>query len=100
MIDLAPDDRVPGHRDPVIDPPSGRRRSSSTTACASSRPRRRSSRRPAARYELSQQLWGRELPPIQRRFAVAETLSHLERLVLEGDAKRVGDDRLVLYTSA
>ena len=44
-------------------------------------------------------VFGRELAPTQRRFAVAETLSHLERLVQEGRAARSGDDNRVFYTS-
>jgi glyoxylase-like metal-dependent hydrolase (beta-lactamase superfamily II) len=53
---------------------------------------------PQSGYDLSHALFGRELPPIQRRFAVAETLSHLERLVALGRALRREDDRLVSYT--
>ena len=48
---------------------------------------------PRSGYEVSHDLFGRELPPIQRRFAVAETLSHLERLVVLGRAARAEDDR-------
>jgi glyoxylase-like metal-dependent hydrolase (beta-lactamase superfamily II) len=55
-------------------------------------------RTPRSGFELSHALFGRELPPIQRRFAVAETLSHLERLVALGRAARQEDDRLVAYT--
>jgi glyoxylase-like metal-dependent hydrolase (beta-lactamase superfamily II) len=43
---------------------------------------------PRTSYEVSLALFGRELPPIQRRFAVAEALSHLERLVVLGRAER------------
>jgi hypothetical protein len=50
-------------------------------------------------YEISLDVFGHELAPTQRRFAVAETLSHLERLVGEGRAARSGDDDLVSYTS-
>jgi glyoxylase-like metal-dependent hydrolase (beta-lactamase superfamily II) len=50
-------------------------------------------------YEISHVVFGRELPPIQRRFAVAETLSHLERLVVLGRAARAEDDRSVTYTA-
>ena len=50
-------------------------------------------------YEISHVVFGRELPPIQRRFAVAETLSHLERLVVLGRAARSEDDRIVTYTA-
>jgi glyoxylase-like metal-dependent hydrolase (beta-lactamase superfamily II) len=51
-------------------------------------------------YDLSHGLFGSGLPPIQRRFAVAETLSHLERLVALGRARRTGDGRIVSYTAA
>jgi glyoxylase-like metal-dependent hydrolase (beta-lactamase superfamily II) len=49
-------------------------------------------------YEISLRLFGDDLSPTQQRFAVAETLSHLERLVREGRAARGGDDRTVTYT--
>lgn len=49
-------------------------------------------------YEVSLDVFGAELGPTQRRFAVAETLSHLERLVREGRARRSGDDGTVTYT--
>jgi glyoxylase-like metal-dependent hydrolase (beta-lactamase superfamily II) len=55
-------------------------------------------REPRSGYEVSHALFGSELAPIQRRFAVAETLSHLERLVAEGRADRREDDRGVAYT--
>ncbi len=55
---------------------------------------------PRSGFELSHALFGRELPPIQRRFAVAETLSHLERLVALGRAVRREDDRSVAYTGS
>jgi glyoxylase-like metal-dependent hydrolase (beta-lactamase superfamily II) len=54
---------------------------------------------PRGGYEVSLSLFGRELEPIQRRFAVAETLSHLERLVALGRAARHEDDRTVTYTA-
>jgi glyoxylase-like metal-dependent hydrolase (beta-lactamase superfamily II) len=53
---------------------------------------------PRGGYEVSHALFGSELAPIQRRFAVAETLSHLERLVAVGRALRHEDDRGVAYT--
>ena len=49
-------------------------------------------------YEVSLSLFGRELGPTQRRFAVAETLSHLERLVCVGQARRSGNVERVTYT--
>lgn len=54
---------------------------------------------PRSGFELSHAVFGRELPPAQRRFAVAETLSHLERLVVLERAIRHEDDRRVTYTA-
>jgi glyoxylase-like metal-dependent hydrolase (beta-lactamase superfamily II) len=49
-------------------------------------------------YEVSLALFGQDLAPAARRFAVAETLSHLERLVAEGRVRRHGDRQTVSYT--
>ena len=54
---------------------------------------------PRSGFDVSHDLFGVDLPPIHRRFAVAETLSHLERLVVLGRAARVEDDRTVAYTA-
>jgi glyoxylase-like metal-dependent hydrolase (beta-lactamase superfamily II) len=43
---------------------------------------------PLTGYEVSYPLFGDDLGPAARRFAVAETLSHLERLVRDGRAER------------
>ena len=43
---------------------------------------------PLTGYEVSYPLFGADLRPAARRFAVAETLSHLERLVRDGRAER------------
>lgn len=55
---------------------------------------------PRTGFTLSYDLFGRDLPAIQRRFAIAETLSHLERLVATGRASRREDDRTTAYTAA
>ena len=54
---------------------------------------------PRSGFEVSHDLFGTALPAIQRRFAVAEALSHLERLVVLGRARRHEDDRAVAYTA-
>jgi glyoxylase-like metal-dependent hydrolase (beta-lactamase superfamily II) len=98
-IELAPRIAYPGHGEPVTDP-AGRAREliahhrdrlEQTAAALDGRPR--------SGYEVSQALFGGTLSPTQRRFAVAETLSHLERLVLEGGAERAGNGRGILYTA-
>ena len=55
---------------------------------------------PRTGYEVSLALFGRDLTPSARRFAVAEALSHLERLVAEGRARRTGRADPVSYTAA
>lgn len=54
---------------------------------------------PRSAYDVSIPLFGGDLKPSARRFAVAETLSHLERLVLAGAARRIEDDGGVTYTA-
>ena len=55
---------------------------------------------PRSAYEVSVELFGTSLDASGRRFALAETLAHLERLVQEDRAVRAGDDRDVSYTAA
>ena len=57
-------------------------------------------RRTQSGYRLSFALFGADLPASGRRFAIAETLSHLERLVNEGAARREEGDGAVTYTAA
>lgn len=97
-IELAPRIVYPGHGDPIDDASSRareliehhRRRLDETAAALLDGPR--------TAYEVSLSLFGRELGPTQRRFAVAETLSHLERLVREGRASHSGDGQPLTYT--
>ena len=92
---------LPGHGDP-IDDPAGRvrelqehhRARLEETASALGREGRHTG------YELSFALFGSDLRPAGRRFAVAETLSHVERLVREGTARRHEEDGAVTYTAA
>jgi len=100
LIELAPRLVYPGHGEPVEDAPARaraliehhRRRLDETEAALGDEPR--------TAFAVSHVLFGRELSPTQRRFAVAEALSHLERLVREGRAERGGDDAIVTYTGA
>ena len=98
-IELAPRVAYPGHGEPIHDAAARaseliehhRVRLDDHEAALAAEPR--------TAYEISLHVFGRELAPTQRRFAVAETLSHLERLVREGRAARSGDDNRVFYTS-
>lgn len=99
-IELAPRIVYPGHGEPIEDAAGRareliehhRHRLDETLAALAAGPR--------TAYEVSLSLFGRDLGPTQRRFAVAETLSHLERLVREGRAARSGDVDPVTYTGA
>jgi glyoxylase-like metal-dependent hydrolase (beta-lactamase superfamily II) len=55
---------------------------------------------PQTGYQLSFALFGDDLKPASRRFAIAETLSHAERLVQENGARRHEGDGTVTYTAA
>jgi glyoxylase-like metal-dependent hydrolase (beta-lactamase superfamily II) len=96
---LAPRVAYSGHGEAVSDPPARcaaiashhEDRLAQTEAALGDTPR--------SGYEVSHDLFGRTLPPIQRRFAVAEALSHLERLVVLGRAERHEADRTVAYTA-
>ena len=80
-IELAPRIALPGHGD-LVEDPAGRARElqehhrlrlEETVAALGAEAR--------TAYELSFALFGDDLKPAGRRFAVAETLSHVERLV-------------------
>jgi glyoxylase-like metal-dependent hydrolase (beta-lactamase superfamily II) len=98
-IELDPEIALPGHGDPIHDPAGRARelkqhhRDRLDAAADALGPD------PQTGYELSFALFGSELPAAGRRFAVAETLSHLERLVREGAARRAEDDMAVTYTA-
>jgi glyoxylase-like metal-dependent hydrolase (beta-lactamase superfamily II) len=99
-IALEPTLALPGHGEPVTDPVGRarelvahhRERLAATASALGGEPR--------SAYEVSFPLFGDDLKPAARRFAVAETLSHLERLVLEGGARRHETAGGVAYTSA
>jgi len=98
-IELAPRLALPGHGEPLEDPvrraheliEHHRERLDATEAALGPEPR--------SGYEVSYDLFGADLKPAARRFAVAETLSHLERLVLEERAARREDVGHVAYTA-
>jgi glyoxylase-like metal-dependent hydrolase (beta-lactamase superfamily II) len=98
-IELAPRVALPGHGDPVSHP-VGRareildhheRRLAQTAATLGPEPR--------SAYDVSVTLFGARLDASERRFALAETLAHLERLVREGRAARGSDGNHVSYTA-
>ena len=99
-IELAPKLALPGHGELIHSPAARaqelkehhRLRLEETVVALGQEPR--------TGYDLSFDLFGASLQPAGRRFAVAETLSHAERLVHEGEARRHEDDGTVTYTAA
>ena len=99
-VELAPRVALPGHNDVVSDPAGRAReilehhRRRLDDAAAALAPEGRSA------YEVSLSLFGMDLDASGRRFALAETLAHLERLVQEGRAAREGADSAFSYTAS
>ena len=99
-IELAPRIAYGGHGDPIGDPVTRareliehhRRRLEETEAALGEDLR--------TGFEVSRAVFGDRLSPTRRRFAVAEALSHLERLVVEGRARRSETGRFITYTAA
>ncbi|MEN3341638.1 MAG: hypothetical protein V7644_1042 [Actinomycetota bacterium] len=98
--ELAPRVSYGGHGETVADPAGRARAIAAHHDERLDRTLAALGREPRSGYEVSHALFGSALPPIQRRFAVAEALSHLERLVVVGLASRAGDARKVAYTAA
>jgi glyoxylase-like metal-dependent hydrolase (beta-lactamase superfamily II) len=98
-IELAPIVALAGHNDTVEDPVARareliehhRRRLDEAVRALGLEPRNA--------FEVSLALFGEGLDASNRRFALAETLAHLERLVQEGRVARTGDDSAVSYTA-
>jgi glyoxylase-like metal-dependent hydrolase (beta-lactamase superfamily II) len=90
IVELAPRIAYAGHKEPIQDPARRareilehhRERLDGTAAALTAEPK--------SAYDVSLSLFERDLPPTLRRFATAESLAHLERLVREGRAERVG----------
>jgi glyoxylase-like metal-dependent hydrolase (beta-lactamase superfamily II) len=84
-----------GHREPVTDPRSRAAEIAEHHAHRLDRAEAALDGTPLSAYDVSLALFENDLSSTLRRFATAEALAHLERLVLEGRAARVG----LAYTS-
>jgi glyoxylase-like metal-dependent hydrolase (beta-lactamase superfamily II) len=98
-VELAPELALPGHGDPIHDPAGRareliahhRERLEATAAALRGGPR--------TAYEVSLAVFPADLDPSGRRFAVAETLAHLERLEREGEASSESEADLVRWAA-
>jgi glyoxylase-like metal-dependent hydrolase (beta-lactamase superfamily II) len=87
IVELAPRVAYPGHGEPLENPA---RRARELIEHHRARLDETERSLGGTAFEISHRLFPRATAPTQRRFAVAETLSHLERLVVEGRARRSG----------
>src|SRR6478752_731956 len=99
-IELAPRVALPGHGEPVTEPVQRARELLGHHERRLDQAAAALGRDPRSAYEVSVVLFGVTLDASDRRFALAETLAHLERLVHEGRATLAGDDDRVSYTAA
>ena len=88
--ELAPRVAYTGHREAVLDPAGRAREIRSHHFERLLYAEQALNGEPLSGYDVSLALWPGDLPPTLRRFATAESLAHLERLVHEGRADRAG----------
>jgi glyoxylase-like metal-dependent hydrolase (beta-lactamase superfamily II) len=93
--ELAPRVAYAGHKEPVHDPAGRAREIRAHHDARLDRAEAALDDDPRSAYDVSLALFEDELSPTLRRFATAESLAHLERLVAEGRAARAGTHRYV-----
>jgi glyoxylase-like metal-dependent hydrolase (beta-lactamase superfamily II) len=98
--ELAPRVAYAGHRDPIADPATRAREIRSHHEQRLAQTEAILARNPLSAYEVSLELFESDLSPTLRRFATAESLAHLERLVREGRATREGGGYVTGRTAA
>jgi glyoxylase-like metal-dependent hydrolase (beta-lactamase superfamily II) len=92
--ELAPRIAYSGHKEPVTDPAGRAREIRAHHVERLDHAAAALDGTPLSAYEVSLSLFGSELSTTLRRFATAEALAHLERLVHEGRAERAGSGYL------
>jgi glyoxylase-like metal-dependent hydrolase (beta-lactamase superfamily II) len=97
-IELAPRIVYPGHGEPIANAAERARELIAHHRQRLDQTRQALKKPGLTPFAISLKLFGDDLSSTQRRFAVAETLSHLERLVREGAAARSENDGTVTYT--
>jgi glyoxylase-like metal-dependent hydrolase (beta-lactamase superfamily II) len=89
--ELSPRVAYSGHRSAVADPPGRAREIARHHDERLDRAEAALDGRPLSAYEVSLALFQTDLSTTLRRFATAESLAHLERLVADGRAARAGE---------
>ncbi len=99
IAELAPRVVLPGHGEPVEDPPARARATAAHHRARLDRAAAALGPEPRSAYEVSRDIWPGDLDPGQRSFAVAEGLAHLERLVREGRAEVTATSRSMRFSA-
>jgi len=99
VVELAPVVALPGHGEPIGDPAGRAREISEHHDERLAEVVSYLERSPHTAFDVSLPLFGAELKPAARRFAIAEALSHLEFLALRGRAERQESTDTVSYTA-
>jgi glyoxylase-like metal-dependent hydrolase (beta-lactamase superfamily II) len=99
-IELAPRLALPGHGNVIEEPVARARALIEHHGARLDAAESALTGEPQTGYSVSYPMFGDDLKPAARRFAVAETLSHLERLVRDGRAARQEAAGVVAYTRA
>jgi glyoxylase-like metal-dependent hydrolase (beta-lactamase superfamily II) len=97
--ELSPRLALPGHGEPIEEPVARARELVEHHHRRLDDAEALLGRRPRSGYELSLALFPDAERPTQRRFAVAETLAHVERLVVDGRAARADAGGSLSYTA-
>jgi glyoxylase-like metal-dependent hydrolase (beta-lactamase superfamily II) len=100
IIGLDPRIALPGHHEPIEDPAGRARELIDHHVWRLEQAAEALDADPRTAYDVSLSLFPGELPPVLRRFALAETRAHLEYLVRRGGARRVDADERVSYLAS
>ena len=99
IVKLDPLLALPGHGERIVDPAGRAREISEHHADRLERTLGALGAEPRSGYDVSRALFPDALAPSLRRFAVAETLAHLEHLVHAERVERVGGDGRIDYAA-
>ena len=97
IAELDPDLALPGHGERILDPAGRAREIAEHHDHRLTRTLGELGEEPRSGYDVSRTLFPDALAPSLRRFAVAETLAHLEHLVHAGRVTRVSEGERTFY---
>jgi glyoxylase-like metal-dependent hydrolase (beta-lactamase superfamily II) len=99
IVEIAPRLALSGHGERILDPARRAAEISEHHDDRLVRTRAALGSNPRSGYDVCRTLFPDALAPSLRRFALAETLAHLEHLVHLGQVERVEEDGAITYTS-